>query len=66
MDASGNEEDKGAGSAGPRPEAGGRELNLSVYSAAAGPFEALLACIPGVRYLFYQAATVSIQLAENK
>jgi hypothetical protein len=69
LDASGDDEDKGAGSAGPRPEAGGQELNLSVYSAAAGPFEALLACIgqaPGARYLFYHAVTVDIQLAENK
>ncbi|KAL0031586.1 hypothetical protein WJX77_008548 [Trebouxia sp. C0004] len=42
-----NEEDKGATPAGPGPEASGQELelNLSNYSAAAGPFEALLACI---------------------
>ena len=66
LDASGDEEDKGAGS---RPEAGGQELNLSVYSAAAGPFEALLACIgqaPGAHYLFYHAVTLNIQIAENK
>jgi len=71
LDANSDEEDKGAGSAGPGPEAGGQELNLSVYSASAGPFEALLACIgqtPGARYLFYHACavTVNIQLAENK
>ncbi|DBA81710.1 TPA: hypothetical protein ACH3X1_007448 [Trebouxia sp. C0004] len=47
-------QDKGATPAGPGPEASGQELelNLSNYSAAAGPFEALLACIgqaPGVR-----------------
>ncbi|KAL0036203.1 hypothetical protein WJX79_007899 [Trebouxia sp. C0005] len=51
LDASSDEEDKESAPAGPGPEAGGQELNLSIYSAAAGPFRALLACVgqaPGV------------------
>ena len=61
LDASSDEEDTEAASAGPGPEAGGQELNLSIYSAAAGPFKALLACVgqaPGACYLFCHAATV--------
>ena len=61
LDASSDEEDKEAALAGPGPEAGGQELNLSIYSAAAGPFKALLACVgqaPGACYLFCHAATV--------
>ena len=59
LDASSDEEDTEAAPAGPGPEAGGQELNLSIYSAAAGPFKALLACVgqaPGASYLFYHAA----------
>jgi len=59
LDASSDEEDKEAASAGPGPEAGGQELNLSIYSAAAGPFKALLACVgqaPGACYLLCCAA----------
>jgi len=65
LDASSDEEDKEAAPTRPGPKASGQELNLSIYSAAAGPFKALLACVgqaPGARYLFYHAATVSIQL----
>ena len=61
LDASSDEEDTEAAPAGPGPEAGGQELNLSIYSAAAGPFKALLACVgqaPGASYLFYHAAIV--------
>ncbi len=60
LDASSDEEDKEAASAGPGPETGGQELNLSIYSAAAGPFKALLACVgqaPGACYLFCCVAT---------
>ncbi|DBA95921.1 TPA: hypothetical protein ACH3X1_001448 [Trebouxia sp. C0004] len=51
LDASSDEEDKEAAPVRPGPEAGSQELNLSIYSAAAGPFKALLACVeqaPGV------------------
>ena len=65
LDASSDEEDKEAASAGPGPGTGGQELNLSIYSAAAGPFKALLACVgqaPGASYLFCHAATVWIHI----
>ena len=58
LDASSDEEDKESAPAGPGPEAGGQELNLSIYSAAAGPFRALLACVgqaPGAPHLFCRA-----------
>ena len=61
LDASSDEEDTEVASAGPGPEAGGQELNLSIYSAAAGPFKALLACVgqaPGASCLFRHAAIV--------
>jgi len=61
LDASSDEEDKETAPAGPGPGASGQELNLSIYSAAAGPFKALLACIrqaPGACYRICCAATV--------
>ncbi len=65
LDASSDEEDTEAASAGPGPEASGQELNLSIYSAAAGPFKALLACVgqaPGASYLFCCVAIVRIHI----
>lgn len=64
MDARSDEEDTGAAPAEPGPDASSQELNLSIYSAAAGPFKTLLARIgqaPGMSYLSYHAATVSMQ-----
>ena len=70
LDANSDEEDKGAGSAGPGPEASGLELNMHVTqlpraehacnSAAAVPLKVLLACVEQTPT--YHAATVSIQL----
>lgn len=45
LDPSSDEEEQAAASAKPQEDASSAEGGLSIYSAAAGPFRALLACI---------------------
>lgn len=60
LDPSSDEEEQAAAAAAPDQDASSVQSGLSIYSAAAGPFKALLACIAAAPGLVLQQLLVNV------